>query len=168
MSTHPQGTLSKIGVWWQALAPRERAMLGAMFIAIGAFALWLGAIRPLQHARDGAIDRYDRAAANLQEVRSAVDAIATLSAQRPTSPSGNVFADTILEAAAAARVPVARQRSDDAGGLEIGIDAVAAPALMGWLEGLRQRHGIAPSTLDITEHNGELRVQAGFAAPASP
>lgn len=168
MNAHPQGTLSKIGAWWQALAPRERAMLGAMFIAIGAFALWLGAIRPLQHARDAAIDRYDRAAADLQEVRAAVDAIAKLRTQRPTPPPGDAFADTILEAAAAARVPVARQRGDDAGGLEIGIDAVAAPALLGWLEGLRQRHGIAPSMLDITEYNGQLRVQARFAAPATP
>jgi len=65
-------------------------------------------------------------------------------------------------------VPVARQRNDDAGTLQIGIDAVAAPALLGWLDGLRQRHGIAPATLDITEHNGALRVQAGFAPPASP
>lgn len=168
MSTHPQGTLSKIGAWWQALAPRERVMLGVMFVAIGAFVLWLGAIRPLQHARDAAINRYDRAAADLQEAGAAVDAIAKLQAERPTPPPGNAFADTILEAAAAARVPVARQRSDEAGTLEIGIDAVAAPALLGWLEELRRSHGIAPATLDVTEHNGELRVQAGFAAPAAP
>lgn len=160
--------LSAFVPWWQALAPRERAMLGMMSVAIVAFALWLGAVRPLQHARDAAMQRHDRAAAGLQEVIAATDAIQALQARQPAPPAGDAFARTILDAAAAAHVPVARQRGNDTGGLEIGIDAVAAPALFGWLEALRHRHGIAPALLDVTERNGELRVQASFAAPASP
>ena len=154
--------------WWQALAPRERAMLGVMLVAIAAFALWLGAIRPLQQARDAASQHYDRAAADLREVAMAVETMASLQAQRPSPPAGEAFARTILDAAATAHVPVARQRSDDAGVLEVGIDAVSAPVLFGWLDGLRQRHGIAPTVLDVTERNGELRVQARFTPPTSP
>lgn len=152
--------------WWQSREPREQRMLAVMFAAIAAFALWFGVVAPLQRACDAAQDRHDRAVEDLREVGRGVDAITALQARRPTGSTGGNFAATILDAAAAAQVPVSRQRIDDAGVLEVGIDAIGAPALLGWLDGLGRQHGIAPMTLDITERNGSLQVQASFRPPS--
>lgn len=151
--------------WWQSREPRERTMLAAM-IALVAFVLWLGVFL-LQRTASAAQIRYDRAAADLIEVESGVRQIDVLLAQRPPNPAGDAFTATILDAAAANDVPVSRQRIDDAGILTVGIDATDAPALIGWLDELRQQHGIAPHTLDIGKRNGRLRVEVAF-RPAAP
>ena len=160
-------TLDKFRQWWQSRELREQRMLAVMFAAITAFALWFGVIAPLQHTRDAARDRHDRAVADLREVARGVDTIRALQAQWPAASPDDDFADTIVGAAAAAKVPVSRQRIDDAGVLEVGIDAVDAPALLGWLDGLVQQHGIAPSALDITERNGRLQVEVAFRPAAA-
>ena len=159
-------TFDKFRHWWQSREPREQQMLAVMFAALGAFALWFGVIAPLQHARDAARDRHDLAVADLREVTRSVDAIRTLQAQRPAASVPDDFARAILDAAAAAQVPVSRQRIDEAGVLEVGIDAVDASVLLAWLDGLVQQHGIAPLAIDITERNGRLQVQASFRMPS--
>lgn len=159
-------TFDKLRHWWQSRELREQRMLAVMFAAIAAFALWFGVVAPLRHARDAARDRHDRAVAELREVTRGVEAIRALQAQRPAASSADDFARAILDAAAAAQVPVSRQRIDESGVLEVGIDAVDAPALLGWLDGLVRQHGIAPLALDITERNGRLQVQASFRTPS--
>lgn len=159
-------TIDNLRQWWRSRELREQRMLAVMFVAVAAFALWFGVVAPLQHMRDAARDRHDSAAADLHEVTQAVDTITALQARNPGLPTtGDAFARAILDAAASAQVPVSRQRTGDAGMLEIGIDAVAAPALLGWLDALIQQHGIAPQGLDISERNGSLQVQASFRAP---
>ncbi|MGQ4658968.1 type II secretion system protein GspM [Lysobacter sp. F6437] len=158
-------TIDNLRQWWQSRELREQRMLAMMFVAVAAFALWFGVVAPLQHMRDAARDRRDSAAADLQEVTQAVDAITALQARNPGLPTGDAFTSAILDTAASTQVPVSRQRTGDAGMLEIGIDAVAAPALLGWLDALIQQHGIAPQALDISERNGSLQVQASFRAP---
>lgn len=158
-------TFDHLRHWWRSREPREQRMLAVMFAAIAAFALWLGVVAPLQRARDAARERHDRTVEDLREVERGVDAITALQARGPTASTGGNFAGTILDTAAAAQVPVSRQRIDDAGVLEVGIDAVGAPALLGWLDGLGRQYGIAPMTLEITERNGSLQVQASFRPP---
>ncbi|MGY0557272.1 MULTISPECIES: type II secretion system protein GspM [unclassified Lysobacter] len=159
-------TFDKLRHGWQSRELREQRMLAVMFVAIAAFALWFGVVAPLRHVRDAARDRVDRATADLREVTRGVTAIRTLQAQRPAASAPDDFASAILDAAAAAQVPVSRQRIDEAGVLEVGIDAVDAPALLGWLDGLVEQHGIAPMAVDIAERNGRLQVQARFRSPS--
>ncbi len=152
--------------WWSSREPRERMMLATMLAALAAFSLWL-CVFMLQRTLTTAQAHYDRSAADLVEVDSGVLEIAAITAQRPPTPAGAAFAPTILDAAAASEVPISRQRVDDAGLLTIGIDAVGAPALLDWLDGLRRLHGIAPHTLDVDKHNGRLRVEVAF-QPVAP
>ncbi|KGM56515.1 hypothetical protein N799_03620 [Lysobacter arseniciresistens ZS79] len=149
---------------WDTFAPRERAMLALMAVAVAAFVLWLGVLRPLQARADAAVRDHRRAAADHAELAAAIRAIRELQADRPAITTGDAFTRAVLESATAAQVPVTRQRSD-AGLLVIGIDAVAAPALFGWLDGLRNRHGIAPASLDIGKRNGSLRAEVAFQLP---
>lgn len=148
--------------WWDARAPRERLMLAAMLLAVLAFALWLGAWRPLRAAADAARDHRMRAAAVLAEVRAGVAAIADLQAQGPAPLATDALAGAVLRTAAAERVPISRQRTDDAGVLTVGIDAVQATALFGWLDALKRQHGLAPIQLEVEERNGQLVAQAHF------
>lgn len=165
MNLFDNETFDKPRRWWQSRQPREQLMLAVMSVAIGIFLLWSGAIVPLRHAHDAAMVHYDRAVTDLRETEHAVAMIAALQAQRPAPPASDAFASTIVEAATATQVPITRQRTDDAGVFTLGIDAVDTPALLAWLEGLHRQHGIAPSTLDISERNGRLQVQASFSPP---
>lgn len=151
---------------WDTFAPRERAMLAVMAIAIAIFVLWLGVLRPLQARADAAAREHQRAAADHAELAASVGAIQETRADQPVPPAGDAFTRTVLDAAAAAQVPVTRQRNDG-GLLVIGIDAVAAPALFGWLDGLRSGHGIAPASLDVGKRNGALQVEVAFRQPPS-
>lgn len=146
---------------WQAREPRERRMLAVMFAALGAFGCWYAVIAPLQRAEAAAQARYQRAAADLVEVQSTVRDIQALEAGRPAA-TNDTWADTVLETAAAAQVPISRQRTGDQGALTVGIDAVGAPALFAWFDVLRQQHGITPHALDVGERNGQLRVEMSF------
>ena len=161
MTPSAADTNDRINGWWRTRAPRERLMLAVMAVAIAAFVLWLGVLRPLQAWTDAARQRHERAAVELGEVEAAVRDIQALETGRPGSPSEPEFERTVLEAAAVAQVPVTRQRTDG-GTLVVGIDAVAVPALFDWLDRLRTRHGIAPASLEIGKRNGALRVEAGF------
>lgn len=152
--------------WWQSRERREQRMLAVMFAALAAFVLWFAVVAPLQRVRDAARDRHHGAAADLREVVHGVDTITALQARNPGMSTADAFASAVLDTAAAARVPVSRQRIDDAGVLQVGIDAVEAPALLGWLDHLRHQHGIAPLALDISERNGRLQVQASFRSPS--
>ena len=153
--------------WWQAREPREQRMLAVMCAAIGAFVVWFGVVAPLREVRDAAGERHRRAAADLREISHGVDTITALQARNPAIPTVDAFASVILDTAATAQVPISRQRIDDAGVLVVGIDAVAAPALLGWLDRLGHEHGIAPLALEISERNGDLQVQARF-RPSMP
>lgn len=150
--------------WWQARDRREQWMLGAMFAMLGAFVLWYGVVTQLQRARATAQAHYDRAANDLIAVEANVREIEALLLRQPARPHGDAFARTVLDSAKAAGVPVSRQRTDIDGALTVGIDAVQASALFGWLDELRRQHGIAPQTITIAEANGRLRVELTFAS----
>lgn len=161
MTPSEAGDSGRIHGWWQTRAPRERLMLGMMAAAIAAFAVWLGVLRPLQAWTDATRERHARAAADLDNVEAAVGDIHAVENERRAPPAGDEFRRAILDAAAAARVPVARQRTDGPT-LVVGIDAVTAPALFSWLDRLRTAHGLAPASLEIDKRNGALRVEVAF------
>ena len=159
---------SRVRESWASLAPRERTMLAVMALAIAAFVLWLGIVRPLQDFAGDATQRAQRAAGDLREVQARVRDIRAMEANRPAPPSGERFAPAIMDAAAVGQVAIARQRIGDGGVLEVGIDAVAAPALFGWLEALRTGHSITPASLEVRERNGALQAEVSFNPPVAP
>lgn len=167
MSSTDSGIRLRASDWWLAREPRERLMLVVMGIAVAAFVLWLGLLRPLQAWAEEARARHDRAAAGLAWVQSAVRELEARGIGQPApqaDQADNGFKDIILATAASARVEVTRQRTDEAGGLSIGIDAVGAPELFAWLDRLYADHGIAPVSMQVDKRNGALRVEVAFAA----
>lgn len=156
--------LGNLSGWWQARDRRERWMLGVMSAMLGAFVLWYGIVTPLRHAKTAAQAHYDRAAIDLIAVEANARAIKALLERQPVRPDGDAFASTVLDSAKAAAVPISHQRTDADGVLTVGIDAVQASALFGWLDALRRQHGIAPQAVTIAEANGSLRVELRFAA----
>ncbi|QJD66589.1 type II secretion system protein M [Xanthomonas campestris pv. badrii] len=144
--------------WWQARAPRERRMLGVMCVALAAFVGWYALYTPLRHWHDRAWARYADAA------QLVLDASAqTASTGRAAAPGRAALAQIIARSARDTGVNITSQRRSAAGGVEVQIDAVSAAALFGWLEQLRQAHGLAPTQLSVVRHQGQLRVRCGFA-----
>lgn len=164
MSSTDSGVRHRASDWWLNREPRERVMLVVMGIAVAAFMLWLGLLRPLQAWAHEARARHDRAAAELAWVRSAVRELEAKGTGQPAPQAVTGFKEIILDTAAGTRVEVTRQRIDEAGGLAIGIDAVGPPELFAWLDRLYADHGIAPVSMQVDKRNGALRVEVAFAA----
>jgi len=159
---------ASFGTWWSARDARERAMLALMLLAIGVFALWLGAWRPLDAMAHSARQHRLQATADLAEARALAAAVAERQAQRPAPLSGDALSSAIARSAAAGGVAISRQRTAGDDRLVVGIDAVETPALFAWLDLLARQHGVAPVSLKVDKRDGSLAVEAGFkAAPAS-
>lgn len=127
-----------------------------MGLALAALAWWYAALVPLRLWQARAQARYDRAAATWLAVRDTSAALRELSAGHPRDPAA--LAASALGAAEAAGIAVSRQRQDEHGRLALEVDAVDAPALLGWLDLLQREHGIAVERLRVEKRDGRLRV----------
>ncbi len=145
--------------WWGARDRRERTMLTVMAAAIAAFVAWYGVVTPLQALRERARSGHDRSALQLSRVQAMA---AALAADRPEAAGTPPSAQMLLDAARAAGIEVSRHGAGPGEGLVIEIDATSAGALFDWLDGLRARHSLAPSALNIAADGGRLRVRAVF------
>lgn len=153
---------------WRQFAPRERAMLALMGVAIAAFVLWYGLYAPLRQAHADARARHVAAAATLAQVRAGLAHLAQLQDQLPAPPSSAEALKQALQASAAgAGLRLDQLREDGSGGLELESGAATPAQLFGWLDALRREHGLAPATLSVARNRQRLRVQARF-EPATP
>lgn len=163
MNATISGVSSGLHAWWRQREPRERAMLAMMCAAIAAFVLWYVAFVPLRHARDAAQARHVRAAADLAQVQAELAGMAELRERLPAPPAdAAALAGAVLASAEQARLEIAHGREDDAGGFGIESEAATPAQLFTWLDELRQRHGLAPTTLSVARNQDRLRVQARF------
>lgn len=161
--------LLRMRAWWQGREPRERAMLAVMAAMIAAFAWWYGLLWPLRALRDSAEARYDRAAAALQAVEAEALAYGSnAGAPRRPPPTGEALQRLLLEGARDAGIAPSRQRTAADGSVVLEFDHVPAPALFGWLGGLAEAQGLAPSSLRVQRADGQLRAEAGFGGGAAP
>lgn len=158
---------ARLADWWQAREPRERRMVAVMLAALAAFVLWYGMIAPLRQARDDARARHAEAVAAVQEIERALASIEASTARLPPAPAGDAFAATVVDSAGAAGVAISRQDEGGDGVLVVAVDAVAAPALFGWIDALRREHGIAPLALQVDKRGGRLRAELRFVPPPS-
>ncbi|MBB3804139.1 general secretion pathway protein M [Xanthomonas arboricola] len=155
-----KASLQRGAQWWQARAPRERRMLGLMCAALAAFIGWYALYTPLRHWHDRAWARYADAAQLVLDTSAQA-----ASTKRSAAPGPAALAGIIATSARDAGVTISLQQRSAAGGVEVQIDAVSAAALFGWLERLRQAHGLAPTQLSVVRDQGQLRVRCGFAEP---
>lgn len=147
--------------WWRARAPRERLMLWVMLLAMAGFVGWFAVLAPLSRFAAGAADRRVAATALLAEVRAARAGLAAFTETRPLHDPGAPLEALLAHTAGAAGVALSNQ-SRDGNRLTIGIDAVAAPALVAWLDTLARQHGVAPIAMEVGERNGSLHAELVF------
>jgi general secretion pathway protein M len=147
--------------WWQTRAPRERLMLGVMCAALAAFVGWYALYTPLWHWHARAWAHYADAAQLVLDVSTKA-----ATTNRIAAPGPVALAEIIASSARDAGVSITSQQRRAAGGVDVQIDAVGAAALFGWLERLRQAHGLAPTQLSVVRDQGQLRVRCSFAESA--
>ena len=152
--------------WWRSRNRRERLMLGVMVSSLAAFALWYGVLWPLRAARDAAQRRYDAAVATLAEARSMAAQVQGLREGFSAPPQASELPRAVLENAAAAGIVISRQRTDTEGRFTIDIDAVAAPALFAWLDGLHRGSGVVAYSLRIQRRADAVSAVIVFATVA--
>ena len=165
MSTVRVNAIGTVRTWWQARVPRERSMLALMFMALAAFVYWYALLEPMRGLRDRARAGSALASNELSVVAADAARIEALRRQRPPAPQGEALPAAILASARQAGVAIARHRTGSDAALEIGIDAVDAPALLDWLDALGDDPGIAPARISVDKANGRLVVDAAFVAP---
>ncbi len=161
--------MSALGTWWDGLQRREQRMVAVMLVAVAAFVYWYALLSPLHTVRDDRIARYDAAVADQREVSVAVAALRGVRGDGAAS-APMVDAAALVAHAAAVGVVVARQRTAEDGLLEVGIDAVAAPALFAWLDAASRDLGVAPTRLQVEATGASVRAVLAFAltTPAGP
>lgn len=152
--------------WWNERSGREKALLGVMGTALGAFGLWYGVYSPLLAAREQALQRHEAALEMQADVSRAVARIRSLQA-RAAAPAPSVPpAEAVAATAAAAGIPLSRTEPDPEGGLRVAADAASATALFPWLGQLQREHGLAARNLTVVKgEGGGLRVDATLVPP---
>lgn len=151
----------QLSLRWQALAPRERAMIGWAAAALGALLLWLVAVQP--------------ALRSLREVPAQIDAVdAQLQAMRALAAetTGLRGATPVSTAQAVAALTAATERLGSKGRLAVQGDratltltAVDTDALRTWLELARSAARARPVEAQLsrgpTGYTGSLVVTLG-------
>lgn len=161
-------TVLRLRRWWQARAPRERAMLALMAALLAAFTWWYGLLWPLRSLYDAAQARHDHAATALQAVEAEVAALGGHAGARSAAPGGEALQRLVLDSARDAGLAPSRQRTTAEGAFVVEFDRAASPALFGWLGGLVEARGVAPSTLHVERADGQVHAVVGFGGGAAP
>lgn len=143
--------------WWSSREPRERWMLGTMFILIGAFVLWYGMLVPLNTLCLASQRDYDQAAAELQAIQQEVRQLQG-AAVKPVS------AARIESSAKAAGLTLERD-AQAAGPLTFRLSGASAQGLFDWLETLRDE-GAVPLALHVSRSSNGLQARVVFAGAA--
>lgn len=152
-----------VRAWWHQREPRERTLLAVMGVAIAAFIAWYGVWAPLQRLRDAAQTRNAAAAAELEQVRGELAALAALQGRMPARPGdAAALKKVVIESAGKAGLAISRERPNGTGGVDVECDAVTTQALFAWLDALRVNHALAPTSLSVAKSEDRLRVQASF------
>jgi type II secretory pathway component PulM len=143
--------------WWSSRQPRERWMLAAMFLMVGAFVLWYGLLLPLDRLRLASQRDYDQAAAQLQAIQQDL--------RRPQGTAARQGSVEHIESSAAA-AGLALERDAQANGtLSFHLGGARAEDLFDWLNTLGGE-GVAPLELHLTRSIDGLEARVVFAGAA--
>ncbi|MGZ5276551.1 MAG: type II secretion system protein GspM [Caldimonas sp.] len=152
------------GRFWQARAPRERQLIVAMAVAVGALLVWLVLLQPaLRVLHDAPLD-LDRLDLQMQQMQLAAGEMQSL---RAASPVPAEQAATALRAATAqlgdkAKLAVQGDRAT------ITFTAIPAEALRGWLGEARSAARARPTEAQLVKaasgYSGSITVSLGGAS----
>jgi len=156
--------IASLRTLWDERSPRERWMLGAMFVLLGGFLLWFAILYPLTSATSAAQARFDRATLDAGQVAAAA-ADLRASARDSAPPLGTTLPLAVSQSAEAAGFTLAALDPQPDGAVSIAIPAAKGAALFGWIAML-SRQGIRVERMTVRSNpDGSLGVEAGLRGP---
>ncbi len=136
--------------WWRERSGREQALIAIMAVLLLVVMAWLGVMRPIADARDGAIARLATAEAALADVRAMAPSIHA--AQSIPRPVGTLI-ERISERVRAAGLTTEPLQSGSNGEVTLHIAAVRPAIILGWIADLERRDAIIVQQLAITRND---------------
>jgi len=152
--------LERAQAWWSALAERERRILGAGSVVLGAVVLYLAVWEPLAHARHQ--QHVDLAAARSLALQLEALGASGLRGGGPTAGAGQSLLAIIDQStkASALTKPPTRLQPEGEDTVRIWFDDVPFDVLMRWLGELQTRYGVRVDNADIERESGPGLVNA--------
>jgi len=147
-----------LGPWWQTRQPRERRLLTVGAVLVAGVALVQGAWLPLERARQRAADDHAAARTLLAGVEQAAALARQAGAQAARHGDAPLRA-TVIETARGAGLTITRLEPQGEA-LAVWLDAVAAPALHGWVLALGDTHGIRVARASLRRNDDGATVRA--------
>lgn len=157
--------LAQARQFWQARNPRERLLIGVAggVVLLALFASLLEWVHQEGQRRQRQLPR---TLAQLEQTQEAATEIARLRTQPPPAVLALPALQKAAEEAAKAQgLTLQIQASGD--GLQVHGQA-GFDALMGWLAGLQQEHGLRVQRIKLQREGAQASVDASLAAPAQP
>ncbi len=157
--------LAQARQFWQARNPRERLLIGVAggLVLVALFASLLEWVHQEGQRRQRQLPR---TLAQLEQTQEAATEIARLRTQPPPAVLPLATLQKAAEDAAKAQ-GLALQVQASGDGLQVRGQA-GFDALMGWLAGLQQEHGLRVQRIKLQRDGAQVSVDASLAAPAQP
>lgn len=147
---------------WQRLSVREQGLVMLAVALVSACLIWFAAVQPVLAWRESARAAYVTAA---EEYRQIADGLARLDGLATADPDSGQAREPVRSvvagSASRAGIVLSRVLPDESGRLNIWIDGVDGPRLMGWLETLSRDHGVSVvrAGIEQTGTGSEVRAQ---------
>ncbi|MFC4724580.1 type II secretion system protein GspM [Glycocaulis abyssi] len=146
---------------WQRLSVREQGLLIIAAALVTACLVWLAAFQPVLNWRDSARAAYTAAADDYRQIGAGAARLAALTASgEDTALEREPVRSVVAGSASRAGIVLSRVLPDDAGRLNVWIDGVDGPRLMGWLETLSRDHGVIVVRAGIEQAGQGAQVRA--------
>jgi type II secretory pathway component PulM len=148
--------------YWRRLSVREQGLVLGASLLMGCVLGWFAVVQPLLAWRDRARAAYVDSATSHYDLASGIARLQELQTSQAGSPQGErePVRSVVAGAASRAGIVLSRVLPDEAGRLNVWIEAVDPATLMGWLETLSREHGVVVVRAGIEQSgSGELRAQ---------
>lgn len=148
--------------YWRGLSVREQGLVLAASLLVSGLLVWLAVVQPLVSWRDSVRAVYADNAVTYFAVANGIARLNALQGADTASPAGErePVRSAVAGAASQAGIVLSRVLPDEAGRLNIWIDAVDSGTLMRWLETLSRDHGVVVVRANLEQTGaGPLRAQ---------
>lgn len=147
---------------WQRFTVREQALLLVGGLLALMCAGWFGLVQPTLDWRERARLAYVGAAGDYQIITDGVARLTALNSAEANAPDAREPVRSVVAGSASrAGIVLSRVLPDEAGRLNVWIDATDGGQLMGWLETLSGDHGITivRAGIERTGEGSNVRAQ---------
>jgi len=154
--------MQAVKLWWQGREPRERVLLGIMFILLGAVILWLAVYRPVEGAlRQSALENLE-ASERYADVIRKVELLQNGKAS-VGQPSSLPVEQIVGQSAGEAGFTLERVQLQGNDRVDIAIASARPTALMGWIAALEAKGvSVERATISPSGATGTVTAQLSF------